>query len=78
LIFRETGDRHGEGQTLTNLGNAYLTLGRVEQAIGCFQDALARSRPASWALEPPLRAAMTSGALMTTAVQIRLFWVSSR
>ena len=38
-IWRETGDRHGEGQTLTNLGNAYEELRRFEEAVDCYQHA---------------------------------------
>jgi hypothetical protein len=36
-ICRETGDRHGEGQTLTNLGTAYHGLRRFEEAVDCYQ-----------------------------------------
>ena len=42
-IKRETGDRHGEGQTLNNLGNAYLQLRRFEEAIDFYQQSLAIS-----------------------------------
>ena len=40
-IFRETGDRHGEGGALTNLGGALQEVGRFEEAITAHQDAAA-------------------------------------
>ena len=40
-ICRETGDRHGEGQTLGNLGIVCGKLQRFDEAIACYQDALA-------------------------------------
>ena len=40
-IFRETGDRHGEGQALNNLGVALLKVGRFEDAITASQGAAA-------------------------------------
>ena len=45
-IFRETGDRHGEGQTLTNLGLAYQGLRQPDRAAMCWQDAAAAMRDA--------------------------------
>ena len=36
-IFREIGDRHGEGLALNNLGNAYRELRRFEEAITSYQ-----------------------------------------
>ena len=40
-IFRETGDRHGEGMALNNLGSALLEVRRFEEAITAHQDAAA-------------------------------------
>jgi tetratricopeptide (TPR) repeat protein len=40
-IFRETGDRHGEGGALNNLGNALQEARRLAEAITAYQDALA-------------------------------------
>ena len=40
-IFRETGDRHGEGMALTNLGAALVEVRRFEEAITAYQDAAA-------------------------------------
>jgi hypothetical protein len=40
-IYRETGDRHGEGASLNNLGLALAEAGRVEEAISAHQDAAA-------------------------------------
>ena len=40
-IFRETGDRHGEGQALNNLGLALPLVRRFEEAISALQDAAA-------------------------------------
>ena len=44
--YRETGDRHGEGQTLTNLGIAYQKLRQSEQAAECWREAAAAMRGA--------------------------------
>ena len=41
VILRETGDRHGEGLALTNLGIVLRRVGRVEEAITAHQDAVA-------------------------------------
>jgi len=38
--FRETGDRHGEGVALDNLGNALRYAGRFDEAITAHQDAV--------------------------------------
>jgi hypothetical protein len=38
-ILRQTGDRHGEGITLSNLGFALLKVARLEDAIAALQDA---------------------------------------
>ena len=47
-IFRETGDRHGEGMALDNLGVALREAGRFEEAITAHQDAPRSSgRPAT-------------------------------
>jgi tetratricopeptide (TPR) repeat protein len=40
-IYRETGDRHGEGHALDNLGNALRGLGRFGDAITAHRDAAA-------------------------------------
>ena len=40
-IFRETGDRHGEGRALDNLGIALREVRRFEEAITAHQDAAA-------------------------------------
>jgi len=45
-IRRETGDQHGEGQTLTNLGNAYSDLRQPDRAATCWRDAAAAMRDA--------------------------------
>ena len=37
---RRAGDRHGEGVTLTNLGNVYADQGRWEEAIACYEESL--------------------------------------
>ncbi len=39
-IFRALGDRHGEAQTLGNLGSVYLQQGRWEEAIRCYEESL--------------------------------------
>ena len=36
-IFREVGDRHGEGMALGNLGVALAEARRFEEAIACYQ-----------------------------------------
>jgi tetratricopeptide (TPR) repeat protein len=38
---RSTGNRHGEGGSLNNLGNAYHELRRFEEAVDCYQQSLA-------------------------------------
>jgi len=40
-IYRETGDRHGEGMALDNLGAALHQVRRFEEAISAHQDAAA-------------------------------------
>ena len=40
-IYRDTGDRHGEGMALTNLGNTLAEVRRFEEAITAHQDAAA-------------------------------------
>jgi len=39
-ICRETGDRHGEGMTLGNLGLALQEVRRFDEAITAYQEAL--------------------------------------
>jgi tetratricopeptide (TPR) repeat protein/cellulose biosynthesis protein BcsQ len=41
---RETGDRHGEGEALANLGTAYTALEQMERAIEYYEYALGISR----------------------------------
>jgi CHAT domain-containing protein/Flp pilus assembly protein TadD len=43
-IYREIGDRAGEGRALGNLGNAYLSLGDYQQAIDLYEQHLAIAR----------------------------------
>ena len=43
-ISRELGDRHGEGQTLTNLGTVYRRQGRWDKAIEMYEASLAICR----------------------------------
>ncbi|MEO6893178.1 MAG: tetratricopeptide repeat protein [Ktedonobacteraceae bacterium] len=43
-IFREVGNRAGEGATLNNLGRVYDALGQKQQALAYYQQALAISR----------------------------------
>lgn len=38
--MRETGDRHGKGSALDNLGVALREAGRLEEAITAHQDAV--------------------------------------
>jgi hypothetical protein len=52
-IFREAGDRHGEGRALTKLGAALAMVWRVDEAIRAFQDAAAIFREAG---DPTARA----------------------
>src|SRR5262249_13644082 len=40
-IFRELGDRHGEGQTLGNLGDVYRLQGRWAEATAAYEQSLA-------------------------------------
>jgi hypothetical protein len=40
-ICRETGDRHGEGMALGNLGNALAGVRRFEEAITCYEQDIA-------------------------------------
>lgn len=40
-IYRETGNRHGEGVALDNLGNALEEVRRFEEAITAHQEGLA-------------------------------------
>ncbi len=40
-ICQQTGDRHGEGEALNNLGLALLDAGRIGEAITACQDAVA-------------------------------------
>ena len=43
-IFREIGDRRGEGEALGNVGTAYRQLGDARRAVGYFEQAQAISR----------------------------------
>jgi hypothetical protein len=45
-ICRETGDRYGEGQTLTNLGIAYTKMRQPDRAAMCWREAAAAMRDA--------------------------------
>jgi tetratricopeptide (TPR) repeat protein len=45
-IYRETGDRYGEGLTLSNLGLAYQELQRSDQAIASWRRAASAMRDA--------------------------------
>ena len=55
-IALEIGDRHGEADALTNMGNAFGDLGQTEQGIDHKEEALAIAarwaiaglRPMSW------------------------------
>jgi hypothetical protein len=38
-VLRETGDRHGEGLALTNLGAALREVDRFEEAVTACQEA---------------------------------------
>ncbi len=40
ILYREIGDRLGEGRTLGNLGSAYSSLGQYQQGINHYQQAL--------------------------------------
>jgi len=44
VIFRETGDRYGEGHALAKLGLAYYGWQQFEQAIALYRDALMHFR----------------------------------
>ena len=44
MIFREAGDRYGEGHVLANLGLAYSGWQQFEQAIVLHRDALVHFR----------------------------------
>jgi tetratricopeptide (TPR) repeat protein len=51
-IKRETGDQHGEGETLENLGDAYQKLRQPDRAAACWREAAAaamRSADDHWA-----------------------------
>jgi hypothetical protein len=43
-IYRETGDQHGEGAALANLGLALAGVRRFEEAIGTYEAAVAICR----------------------------------
>ncbi len=45
-IYRETGDRHGEGTALTNLAYAYQDMRQPGRAAACWRDAAAAMRDA--------------------------------
>ena len=44
VIFREAGNRHGEGHVLANLGLAYMGIHRPEEAIASYLEALENFR----------------------------------
>jgi len=46
-IFRELGDRHGEGKTLMNMGLLYEQQGQQEQAVALWREALTKLHPDS-------------------------------
>ncbi len=43
-IYKEAGDRKGEGESLSNLGLLYNSLGNIAQALSYYQQALAIRR----------------------------------
>lgn len=45
-IFREAGDRHGEGMALGNLGSAYQEMRQLGRAAECWREAAAAMRDA--------------------------------
>jgi hypothetical protein len=58
-ICRETGDRYGEGQTLTNLGIAYTKMRQPDRAAMCWREAarpcvmpVTTRRPGAWSSVP--------------------------
>jgi tetratricopeptide (TPR) repeat protein len=60
-IFREAGDRRGEGWTLDNLGSVHYKMRRPAQAAAYWRDAAAAmgirqqaARPRSWAPGDPI------------------------
>ena len=53
-IYRETGDRHGEGTALNNLAVAYWEIGQPGRAAACGREAAAAMREAG-ALEEAAR-----------------------
>ncbi|MGC9083544.1 MAG: tetratricopeptide repeat protein, partial [Anaerolineae bacterium] len=46
-IKRALGDRHGEGQTLANMGVLYKRQGDLEKARALWREALSKLHPAS-------------------------------
>jgi len=47
MMKRQLGDRHGEGQTLTNLGLLYFNREQVERAVALWREALGKLHPDS-------------------------------
>jgi tetratricopeptide (TPR) repeat protein len=43
-LYRETGNRQGEGRTLNDIGGVYKCLGQYQEALECLEEALAISR----------------------------------
>jgi hypothetical protein len=72
-LYRETGDRHGEGQTLNNLGNAYQAMRQSARAVECWREAAAAMRDAGDHEE-----AARLGQLAANAKLRRRWWRRSR
>ena len=71
---RESGERHGEGTTLSNLANAYWDLGQPDRAAGYWRDAAAAMRNAGDHEE----AARLEQLAMKTQLRSRRLWQSLR
>jgi tetratricopeptide (TPR) repeat protein len=39
-IYKEVGNRHRDGRVLNCIGNAYRELGKINEAIECFEQAM--------------------------------------
>jgi tetratricopeptide (TPR) repeat protein len=73
-IFRETGDRHSEGQALDGLGNTYQELRRPARAAECWREAAAAMRDAA----DPEEAARLERLAVSTQPRTRRRWGSRR